>query len=67
MPLNLSGGNDNIITAINGIYTDGYREVVGVDYVNVAGMISDKPFQGLNIVVTRYSDGSNTTEKKVFK
>ncbi len=67
MPLNLSGGNDNIITAINGIYTDSYGEVVGVDYVNVAGMISDKPFQGLNIVVTRYSDGSKTTIKKVFK
>ncbi|MBQ3323482.1 MAG: S8 family serine peptidase [Muribaculaceae bacterium] len=67
MPLNLSGGNDNIITAINGIFTDGYREVVGVDYVNVAGIISDKPFQGVNIVVTRYSDGSKTTEKKVFK
>lgn len=67
MPLNLSGGNDNIVTAINGIYTDSYRDVVGVDYVNVAGMISDKPFQGVNIVVTRYSDGSKTTEKKVFK
>ena len=67
MPLNLSGGNDNIITAISNIYTDGCREVVGVDYVNVAGMISDRPFQGMNIVVTRYSDGSKTTSKKVFK
>ena len=65
--LNFTGVGDQVITAINGIYTDSYREVVGVDYVNVAGMISDKPFQGLNIVVTRYSDGSNTTEKKVFK
>lgn len=67
MPLNLSGGNDNIITAISNIYTDGCREVVGVDYVNVAGMISDRPFQGMNIVVTRFSDGSKTTSKKVFK
>ena len=65
--LNFTGTGDQVITAINGIYTDGYREVVGVDYVNVAGMISDKPFQGVNIVVTRYSDGSKTTEKKVFK
>ncbi len=68
-PLNLStaDGSDNIITAINGVFADGYREVVGVDYVNTAGMISDKPFQGMNIVVTRYSDGSKTTAKKVFK
>ena len=65
-PANLTG-NDNIVTAINGIYTDVNREVVGVEYVNVAGMISDKPFQGVNIVVTRYSDGSKTTSKKVFK
>ena len=66
-PLDFVGTGDQVITAINGIFTDGYREVVGVDYVNVAGMISDKPFQGVNIVVTRYSDGSKTTEKKVFK
>lgn len=66
-PLNFVGGDGNIITAINGIYSDGYREVVGVDYVNVAGMVSDKPFQGVNIIVTRYSDGSRTTVKKVFK
>ena len=65
--LNFTGVGDQVITAINGIYTDSYGEVVGVDYVNVAGMISDKPFQGVNIVVTRYSDGSKTTEKKVFK
>lgn len=65
-PTNLKG-SDNIVTAINGVYIDAYREVVGIDYVNAAGMISDKPFQGVNIVVTRYGDGSNTTEKKVFK
>lgn len=66
-PLDFVGTGDQVITAINGIFTDSYRDVVGVDYVNVAGMISDKPFQGVNIVVTRYSDGSKTTEKKVFK
>lgn len=66
-PLNFTGSGDQVITAINNIYTDGYREVVGVDYVNVAGMVSDKPFSGVNIVVTRYSDGSKTTMKKIFK
>lgn len=66
-PMNLAGGNTNVITAINGVYIDGSREVIGVDYVNVAGLTSDKPFQGVNIVVTRYRDGSRSTVKKVFK
>ncbi|MBP5687910.1 MAG: S8 family serine peptidase [Muribaculaceae bacterium] len=65
-PANLSG-DGNIVTAINGVYMNSNCEVVGVDYVNTAGMISDKPFQGINIVVTRYSDGSKTATKKVFK
>ncbi|MBP5688567.1 MAG: hypothetical protein J6X22_08020 [Muribaculaceae bacterium] len=40
-------------------------QVVDVEYVNVAGMRSSKPFNGVNIVVTRYSDGSTTTTKIV--
>lgn len=39
------------------------REVVGVTYYNVAGIESREPFDGVNIVVTRYSDGSMTTTK----
>ena len=66
-PANLSG-DDNIVTGINGVYTDGYRgEVVSVEYVNGLGMTSDKPFQGVNIVVTRYSNGTHTAVKKIFK
>lgn len=38
-------------------------EVVGVTYVNALGMQSDKPFEGINIVVTRYSDGTTSTNK----
>lgn len=45
---------------------DTTREVVGVKYYNVAGIESDKPFDGVNIVVTRYSDGS-TTSTKILK
>ena len=40
-----------------------HGEVVGVTYVNTQGMQSNRPFSGLNIVVTRYSDGSITTQK----
>lgn len=39
------------------------REAIGVKYYNVAGIESDTPFKGVNIVVTRYSDGSTTTTK----
>jgi len=66
-PMNLTG-RGNIVTAINGVYTDGYRgNVVGVEYVNSVGQVSSTPFKGINIVVTRYSNGSSTSVKKVFK
>ena len=64
-PLNFTAGNGNVITAINRI--DGSRDVVDVYYVNSTGLMSKTPFQGVNIIVTRYSDGSRTTVKKVFK
>ena len=38
---------------------------VSVTYVNMQGMKSDQPFDGVNIVVTRYSDGSTVTRKVV--
>ena len=34
-------------------------------YYNAQGLKSDKPFDGVNIVVTRYSDGSTKTTKIV--
>lgn len=40
-------------------------EIVGVTYVNAQGMTSDKPFEGLNIVITRYSDGTTSTTKVI--
>lgn len=56
-----NGSDEGIPTAVSSIYTD--RQVVDVKYVNTIGMQSDKPFDGVNIVVTRYSDGSITTTK----
>ena len=41
------------------------REAVGVTYTNLAGQVSDKPFTGVNIVVTRYDDGSTRTDKVI--
>ena len=38
---------------------------VGKTYYNAQGIESDKPFDGVNIVITRYSDGSSRTAKIV--
>lgn len=56
-------GGDNLITAIDGVNVD--REVVSVTYVNLMGMQSAEPFVGINLVVTRYSDGTVKTCKLV--
>ena len=48
-------------TAVSSIATD--SRVVDVRYVNLQGMMSDRPFTGVNIVVTTRADGSVTTRK----
>lgn len=50
-------------TAITDVATQ--AQVAGVEYVNIAGMRSSKPWNGINIVVTRYTDGTTTTTKVV--
>ena len=65
LPVDLTG-DDNIITAINTVEA-GKGEVKSVKYVNVAGVVSDAPFQGVNIVVTEYTDGTRTTSKMLRK
>ena len=50
-----------IPTAVESIDAD--RQVAGVSYVNLAGMTSDKPFDGVNVVVTTYTDGTTSTAK----
>ena len=37
-----------------------------VTYYNLQGTSSDKPFKGMNIVVTRYANGKVVTEKKMM-
>lgn len=64
-PLDLDEGQ-NPSTSINNINT-GNGVVKSVKYVNVAGMVSDTPFQGVNIVVTEYTDGTRTTSKMIRK
>ena len=47
------------------LYEVFHGEVVDVIYYNTLGMSSKTPFDGINIVVTRYSDGTTTTTKVV--
>ena len=60
-PLDLDEGIDpatsiNTVNAGNGV-------VKSVKFYNVAGIESNVPFQGVNIVVTEYTDGTRTTTK----
>ena len=41
------------------------KEVAAVRYINIAGQESETPFEGLNIVVTTYTDGTSTTTKVI--
>lgn len=41
------------------------KQVVSRTYYNLAGIASDTPFDGINIVVTRYSDGSQSATKLI--
>ena len=41
----------------------GEKQAISHTYYNIAGVASDKPFNGINIVVTRFTDGSQTATK----
>ena len=41
------------------------KQVVDVEYVSPAGVVSKMPQDGVNIVVTTHSDGSRTTHKRL--
>ena len=41
------------------------KQVTGTQYVNMAGMTSDQPFDGVNVVVTTYDDGTTSTAKVI--
>jgi len=63
-PLETMGqmGEGEVYTAIDNL---GSKSVTSVKYYNMMGVESDVPFQGVNIVVTRYDDGSQSTAKVV--
>ena len=65
-PLNLDPSNkDQVITSIAQPVVS--KTVSRVVYYNLMGVASAVPFQGVNIVVTEYSDGSRQARKVVMK
>ena len=50
-------------TGINSV--DVTKQVTKVSYVNAMGVTSSTPFQGMNIVITEYNDGTRTVAKTV--
>ena len=54
-------------TGIEGIIVENGKTVESRQYVNVAGQVSDHPFSGMNIIVTRYTDGTTSSVKAIIK
>ncbi len=61
--ITLSLVGEPVSTAVNDIAVD--ADVVSVKYVNVAGQVSAQPFDGINVVVTTYVDGTTKAVKVV--
>ncbi|MBQ9555398.1 MAG: C10 family peptidase [Muribaculaceae bacterium] len=57
--------NVDVNTAINSLAADG-DEIESVTYVNMNGVQSKEPFDGVNIVVTRYKSGAVKSSKRLF-
>lgn len=58
-PLNLDA--DKVATGVNDV--NSAKEVKGVSYFNMMGVESAQPFDGVNIMVTTYTDGTQSAAK----
>lgn len=58
-PLNLDA--DKVATGVNEVNCA--KEVKGVSYFNMMGVESAQPFDGVNIMVTTYTDGTSSAAK----
>ena len=59
-------GGSGVVTGIDGVKADLNHEVESVNYVNTIGQVANRPWQGVNVVVTRYTDGTTKTTKAVY-
>ena len=55
--------NVQVVTAVKDINTN--KAVAGVKYYNLAGVESNVPFDGVNVVVTTYTDGTKAASKVI--
>lgn len=55
---------DDNITGVNDVNIN--KTIESVRYINLMGAESSRAFDGVNIVVTKYSDGTTSTTKVVF-
>lgn len=55
--------SDATVTPIEKVTAE--RELVRTIYFNLNGIESDRPFQGVNIVVREYSDGTRSASKMI--
>ncbi|MBR1474848.1 MAG: hypothetical protein IJ613_04650 [Muribaculaceae bacterium] len=63
-PIDIKNEDGWVVTAVSD--TRATRQVRQVRYYNVAGQESAAPFDGMNIIVTDYTDGTRTTAKTIF-
>jgi hypothetical protein len=55
---------DDTITGVNDVNIN--KTIESVRYINLMGAESSRAFDGVNIVVTKYTDGTTSTTKVVF-
>ena len=55
--------DEHISTGVEDV--DAEKTVAGVTYYNLLGVSSDRPFEGVNVVVTTYTDGTKSSKKIV--
>ena len=60
-PSGSNGDDMGNVTTVKEVKTE--RSIVAVRYYNLMGVESSKPFEGINIIVTTYSDGSRSSRK----
>ncbi len=57
--------DQEVPTSVNNVESE--KTIENVQYISPAGAESSTPFQGVNIVVKHYTDGSKTIAKQVIK
>lgn len=62
-PLDLQDNDANIVTAVSDVRAA--AQAKGVEYINIAGQRSATPWQGVNIVVTHYDNGTSKAVKVI--